>query len=161
VAREADVQFLFNQFIRKMEFTIPSNPNAFTNKDADIDPLFPMVLLQRSLLDGFTKRMRDHSLKLPTAKANAQTAAQSTTTSHQDIPAPLYVPGYDPQSMATPQAQSTPEQIRPVSIPPMNSFNFSSINFDSVAPVDSYLPPQLSHEDMLWDTIMDDFALPF
>jgi hypothetical protein len=159
VAKEAGVQSIFDQFMRKMEFTIPSNPDACENKDSDFDPLFCMVVLQHSFLDGFTKRMKEHSSKLPSSKANTTAGTQYMPNSHQDLSSTMHVSGYDSQSTMTPQARFMLDQCRTNPIPLMNSFHFNSINFDSIAPLDSYPPPQLSQDDMLWDTVMGDFAM--
>lgn len=160
VAREAEVQSLFGQFIRKMEFTIPSDPNAYESKNPNYDPLFRMICLQRSLLHGFTKRMKEHVSKLPSSEANTTPSVQSTTSSHEDMSGVTHVPEYDYQSTMTPQAQQLLEQFRANPIPLINNFHFNSINFDTIAPPDSLPPAQSSHDDLLWNTVMDDFSFP-
>ena len=169
VAREAEVHSLFDQFIKKMEFTIPYHAHSL-DMDMDIknlmfDPLFSMLCLQRSLLHGFTKRMKDHLAKLPNPMATPDSSSQSATSSDEDMDArasisglPVGISSFDPSSQTHYQA---PEPCQPRRIPLMNTFHFDTLNFDTIAPPE-LLPTMLqpAQTDLLWDTVMDDFTFP-
>jgi hypothetical protein len=164
VAREADVQRLFNQFIKKMEFTIPSDTNTFDAKNPIFDPLYCMLHLQHSLLHGFIKRMNDHLTKIPSPGETPTSSTQSTYSSGEAVGCETSAAGYpewnSSAAMTTQAHQRLVEQFRANPIPLLNSFHFNSINFDTIPPPDLLPMPPLLQHDLLWDTVMDDFTFP-
>jgi hypothetical protein len=166
VAREAEVESLFDKFVKKMEFTIPTDPNALTVANPVFDPLFCMLCLQRSLLHGFSKRMKDHLAKVPGSEAAPDSSTQDVTAPAADMgdrPSAPYSQwnsssGVPPQQH---QQQVWADEFRnnPM-IAFMNSTQFNSINFDTILPPDSLPMAAPSHHDYLWDTVMDDFTFP-
>ena len=164
VAREAEVPSLFDKFIEKMQFTEPSDPNALNSANPIFDPLFSMLCLQRSLLHGFTKRMKDHVEKLAKPEAVLGSGAQGASSSPKDIgdgASGLEYTDWNSSSAMSPQArQRLVERYRNNPIPLLNTFQFNSINFDTIAPLDPLSMPQLLQDDLLWDTVMDDFTFP-
>ncbi|KAF2683132.1 hypothetical protein K458DRAFT_390404 [Lentithecium fluviatile CBS 122367] len=160
VAREAEVQSLFDKFIKKMEFTIPADPNALQCRNPVFDPLFSMICLQRSLLHGFTKKMKEHVLN---ATGPQESAGPSIPCSRDNVAEATQAPDfphYDSQPQMTAQTQQIVEHIRLNPIPLSNTFHFSSLNFDSIASPNSLPAPDLSQHELLWDTVMDDFTFP-
>jgi hypothetical protein len=179
VARQAEVESLFDQFMKKMEFTIPSDPYALAGKNSDFDPLFCMLGLQRSLLFGFTKRMKEHAARTAdTVTHNGEVHSKDNPTpqsghgvndgqpvgSHMDVTGGAHIPRFpDWGSMpsTTEEAQSKLDHLRARPIPPLwNTFYINSINFDTIAPEEVPQPAHLWEDDILWDTVMNDFTLP-
>lgn len=178
VARQAEVESLFDQFMKKMEFTIPSDPNVLNGRNPIFDPLFSMICLQRSLLYGFTKRMKEHMAKLPDAEernADVQRAASTgppnapsendghSFVSCSDVAGGSHVPTFpneEPSPFVSQHTQTSLDHLRTHPAPLLSAFYFDSINFDTISPEDLQQTPQLWQDDMLWDTVMDDFTFP-
>jgi hypothetical protein len=73
VAKEAGILDLFQNLVEKMKFTFPPEEDDCTDENLDRDPLFNIACLQRSLVNGFNKKMNEY-----TSRANA--ANKNTTT---------------------------------------------------------------------------------
>jgi hypothetical protein len=152
VAKTANLQNLFDRFIKKMQFTAPADAAAMDSEN--FDPLFCMTCLQLSLSHGFSKRMKEHLFK-------------TNTTNNKVIPnTPLPYATRQPGVQATQTPQYTQlEQAAQTSAPPfdqplVNTFNFNVLNFDSIQFPDSEESQQPAYDDWLWDTIMNDFSMP-
>lgn len=77
VAKEADIQSLFERFIEKLRFTFPPEEDDWTDENVDRDPLFQIGCLQRSLLNGFTKKMKEYTSKSSTVTVSSAPAPSS------------------------------------------------------------------------------------
>ncbi|KAF2634079.1 hypothetical protein P280DRAFT_474889 [Massarina eburnea CBS 473.64] len=158
VAKEADLQNLFDRFIDKMKFTVPVDSAAMESEN--FDPLFCMTCLQLSLSQGFTKRMKEHLSKTspPNTSIIPNTTSASSYTTPQTGAQATQVPQFPQTEMPT--QDSTATQVPNHPIPIMHSFHFNSLNFDSIAMPDPELSVQLGYDDLLWDMVMDDFSMP-
>ncbi|CAI6342460.1 unnamed protein product [Periconia digitata] len=154
VAQEANVQTLFEGFVKKMDFTMTKHPTDAPCECSD--PLHSLLYLQRTLSHGFIKRMKELL-----AKANAsadsnnpryrpsvyQTNMHTATTPLSHFPHPEAHPQANAQSAAVYQHPAPLEQFN-------NNWNFNALNFDG------FMMPESHQPDMLWDMVMDDFSMP-
>jgi hypothetical protein len=60
VAKEAGILDLFGRFLEKMKFNFPPEDNNWTDMNEDTDPLFHIACLQRSLHNGFNKKIKEY-----------------------------------------------------------------------------------------------------
>jgi hypothetical protein len=70
VAKEAGILDLFQSFVEKMKFTFPPEVDDWTDENVNRDPLFNIACLQRSLLNGFNKKMSEYTSRANAANTN-------------------------------------------------------------------------------------------
>lgn len=163
VAREYDVQRLFERFMAKMRFVQPEGSAPWSKPKGEQESLYSIGCIQQIMLHGFTKRIgrlasgnlttstdNNHGIFDPTTAPNGLDYNSSTTTTWQ------------PPLLRTAGVQGA--AFNPMRLPFANFMHFDSINFDGVTLPSSSLPPQANQEEMLgdfmWDMVMDDFTMP-
>jgi hypothetical protein len=162
VAREYDVQRLFERFMAKMRFVQPEGNAPWSKPKCERESLYSIGCIQQIMLHGFTKRIGR--------------LASGNLTSHTDIDQSIFHPGTAPNGLGYDSSTSAACQppplgaagmqgaaFNPMGLPFTNFMNFDSINFDGVTLPSSSLPPQASQEilgDFMWDMVMDDFTMP-
>jgi hypothetical protein len=148
VARDYNVQQLFESFMHKMRFTLPEGAAPWSKPRSNRDALYAIGCIQHMMLHGFTKRIGQLS-----AKAGAS-ASYSASSGHVWQP---------PEGMG---ASAHVPPTGQMALPFAYYMNFDSLNFDSVnVPQASAVPgqQQVGQEmfgDFMWDMVMDDFTMP-
>ncbi|KAF2260070.1 hypothetical protein CC78DRAFT_536671 [Lojkania enalia] len=181
VAKEADVQHLFESFIEKLKFTYPANLRAddldcsAKEKDRhDRDVLFSFVCLQLSILRGFNKNMNEYAIKAASALADTSHVVPSSQPPEYSAPSNannnriVDLGANHAPSAGSASITNTPvttyqytRGFSPHPIPFLHSLNFNTVNFDSIAlPGPPPSMQQDSYEDWMWDNMMEDFAIP-
>lgn len=156
VAQEANVQNLFEGFVKKMDFTITKQPADPACECSD--PLHALLYLQRTLSHGFIKRMKGLLAKSNADSSNNRPKSSMYQPNMQAATGPL--PQYPP-SASHAQANNIPGTMSQDPLHLFNSnWNLNSINFEGFTMPDSQHPVQASYDDMLWDMVMDDFSMP-
>jgi hypothetical protein len=156
VAREYDIQRLFERFMAKMRFVQPEGSAPWSKPRSERESLYSIGCIQQIMLHGFTKRIgRLASGNLTNNTDTDQGIFHPTTAPNGlgcDGPAPT---AWQPPPLAA---------FNPMALPFTNFMRFDSINFDGVTLPSSSLPPQASQEeilgDFMWDMVMDDFTMP-
>lgn len=109
VAEEANILYLFQDFVDKMKFAFPPEDDGdCTVENIDRDPLFNIACLQRSLLNGFNKNMNEYMSRANAVNTNTTTIPSSRRpTAHTN-----------PNNHATPSndtsTHNTSSQINPI-----------------------------------------------
>lgn len=163
VAREYDIQGVFDRFMDYMSFALPAADPPWVIPPNKQVHLYAIACIQRTMLQGFTKRIQRMS-----ASANSEVpdptqpdcvADANTTTS--------YTAGYNTSAPPNPPHAffnlSNAGQTHPTvqsSLPFLNAMNFDTLDFEGITIPSSYGMQASGFDDWMWDTIMDDFSMP-
>ncbi|KAF2475440.1 uncharacterized protein BDR25DRAFT_279503 [Lindgomyces ingoldianus] len=167
VAKETQIRELFEKFIDKLEFTFPYDAFEFATPDdataekekEDRDPLFSIAWLQRSLLYGFSKKMKEYTTRTASKPTANPVISPSSNPSLQPNPSFAPAPAPAPSSSSQPGSYLL-EQMRSHPIPLIQSLHFNTMNFDSVALPMAPMLQEDAFDDWMWDSMMEDFSFP-
>jgi len=146
VAREYNVRHLFDQFVDKLRCTLPVDCAPWRKPRDERDSLYSIACIQRTMLNGFIKRIDRQTSAAAQGDRTAQPFANETSTSSQ-------VPW---EAMQGFQDNSNAQAARVLSQPFSNFMNFDSINFDGITLPTTTFPPQGGEEflgDLMWDMV--------
>lgn len=147
VAREADVLSIFQKMYIKLKVLLPENIDADKHDHCRVHPLSRIAYFQRSFLVSFVGRLDGFIRKADGSNKNHDSNSQSNAIILRD-------------SWAAPQTPYTRERRERGSAQLIPHMHFNSINFDSIAPPENTMPPDVSFADWLWNTPMDDLSMP-
>ncbi|KAJ4350383.1 uncharacterized protein N0V89_009004 [Didymosphaeria variabile] len=147
VAREGEVLSLFYQMYNKMKFSLPQDPNRLPYDHCKTDPLSRIAYFQRNLLCSFTKRLNEQIPKLVGPDDNNSSVRETNAVALRE-------------NWAAPRTDYTKQRQERVRMPLLQNLHFNSMNFDSIAPPEDSMLHDGTFEDWLWNTAMDDFAMP-
>ncbi|PVI02420.1 hypothetical protein DM02DRAFT_701928 [Periconia macrospinosa] len=153
VAQEANVQTLFEGFLKKLDFTVAKHP---TDECECSDPLHSLLYLQRTLSHGFMKRMKEQLAKA-SAESNSTRYRPSTYQANTHATNNALGQYQHTETHTQTDSHSAVLQNNPLQML-NNNFNFNSLNFDGFMMPESHQTVQ--YDDMLWDMVMDDFSMP-
>lgn len=160
VARDYNVQNLFDQYKEMFLFTLPPNLAPWTLDKSQRDSLHTLACLLHVMRAGFMKRIQRVD---PTAniEASANVQPQNSRTAF-----PTSVPPNNSNPLGPGQHRNLPSygDEHPTvqsSLPFLSTMNFDSINFDGLVIPGSVQQQQPNiMDDWIWNSMMDDFTLP-
>jgi hypothetical protein len=153
VARDYNIQQLFESFMHKMRFTLPEGAAPWSKPRSNRDALYAIGCIQHMMLHGFTKRI---------GQLNAKASASGSSVNYPPSSGHTWQPpeGMGGSAYVPPTGQ--------MSLPFAYYMDFDSLNFDSVnlprsssaAAVPGQQFGQEMFGDFMWDMVMDDFTMP-
>ncbi|KAH8732874.1 hypothetical protein GQ44DRAFT_721115 [Phaeosphaeriaceae sp. PMI808] len=156
IAREYKIYELFNGFAEKLRFTLPMGSGIWQKSKEEQDSLYAIACLQRTMLQGFAKRIDRITPKFA-----------NSTLGNQLSVAPLATASSSSKRIWQPTqpALGNNELMRngSIGLPFAPLLNFDSMNFDGVPFPTASISPQAGEDpfgDFMWNMAMDDFSLP-
>lgn len=108
VAKEADILYLFQTFVERMKSTFPPEDSDWTDENVDRDPLSKIACLQRSVLNGYNKKMNEYTSRANAANTNSTAIPSSRRPNAHTNPNNRATPSNDTRT------RNTGPQINPI-----------------------------------------------
>jgi hypothetical protein len=177
IAQESGIQDLFERLVDKLKFTFPPGGTTIDVDRDDRDVLFSFACIQRSILNSFSKRIREYASRPGTAPPDPSPPVNPVSTLIPNVDAAQVTPsstqinaGPGPQPSApqvpiTPQQEYLRQQMASHTIPFIENMNFGGLNFESVQDQPTGSEPMQGvtagkeYDDWVWNMMMDDFTL--
>lgn len=160
VSREYNIRDLFSRLMEKFRFTLQVDCPPWSLSREKRDSLHAIACIIHTLLHGYTNRIQRFA-----SSANTSASISAHYTSQEYTGASSTAAAFSNRTTTMsnrsyPSPQNNPTQsFRAGLIPFLGSMNFDSLNFDGITLPASPAMQSNEFDDLIWDTIMNDFTV--